>query len=84
MSCLMLLSVAWIKAQKATNQIYRGLRVGEKANTTGCWNQDIEMFRQLKTGLRGVNGKSCTLQGWVVGMINRPWERYELKAVIYV
>lgn len=84
MSCLMLLSVAWRKAQKAANQIDRGHRLGEKANTMGCWNQDTEMFRQLETGLRGVSVKSCTLQGWVVGMISRPGERYELKAVIYV
>lgn len=58
-SCLMLLSAAWVKAQKAPNQIYRGHRPGVKANTMGCWNRDRKMFRQL--GNRIKRGECKTL-----------------------
>lgn len=60
---LMLLSVAWIKEQKATYQIYSGL--GEKANTMRCWNQDTKKILTAWNRLRGVNVKSCTFVGGV-------------------
>lgn len=66
MSSLMLLSVAWTKAQKVNDQVYGGHRLGEKAATTGYWNQETTRYRWLETGLRGVNVKSCTFEG--VGM----------------
>lgn len=43
MSCLMLLSVAWIKAQKATYQIYRGFRLGEKIQ----WDVGIKIQKDI-------------------------------------
>lgn len=48
---------------RGLDQIYRGYRLREKANTMGCWNQDTNRYRQLETGLRGVNVKSCTWRG---------------------